>query len=681
MKEEGQDHQANRLVKSSSPYLLQHAYNPVDWYPWGEEAFSKAREANKPIILSIGYSSCHWCHVMERESFENDNIAEVMNQYFVSVKVDREERPDVDQIYMDAVQAMGMNGGWPLNVFLTPDLKPFYGGTYFPPQQWLQILSRIAKVYETKHNEVIESAEQLTTALATSEVHKYNLALSESTFDEKILNEAYAKLSSKFDRREGGVDKAPKFPMPTIWLYLLRYHNMTNDQEAMDQLKLTLNKMALGGIYDQAGGGFSRYSTDKEWLVPHFEKMLYDNGQLVSLYSEAYKISGDALYKHVVYQTTEWLEREMMHENYGFFSALDADSEDEEGKYYVFTKEEIEKLLPKKLASLAVDFYNINEKGNWEHEKNILHSKYTPEEYARINNIDITELKQDLQQILETLRKEREKRVAPGLDNKILASWNALMNVGLTDAYRAFGDEKFLKLARQNMDFMLNNMIYDGILQRTYKVDGSHLDAYLEDYAAFIKALINLYKVTFDQYYLDQAKKHTNLVIDKFYDPNENMFFYTSGESTELIARKKEIFDNVIPSSNSIMATNLYLLSLYFDEENYKGIAEKMLRRVSDLISNEPIYLSNWAILYYYMNQPTAEVVIVGDNFKDFQKQLFSRYHPNAIFMGSKNEGTLPLMKNRAAKNGETTIYVCFNKTCKLPVTDVSKALELMVKK
>lgn len=671
-----QDKKANRLIKTSSPYLLQHAYNPVDWYAWGGEAFKKARGENKPIILSIGYSSCHWCHVMERESFENDDIAKVMNEHFVSIKVDREERPDVDQIYMDAVQAMGMNGGWPLNVFLTPDLKPFYGGTYFQPQQWLQILMRIASVYKNKHDEVVESAEQLTTTLAASEIHKYNLSLSKEEFNKKSLDQAYKKLASKFDRELGGTDKAPKFPMPSIWLFLLRYFEMNKNMEALDQLKLTLDKMALGGIYDQAGGGFARYSTDKEWLVPHFEKMLYDNGQLVSLYAEAYNTTGDPLYKHVVYQTVVWLEREMLHDKGGFFSALDADSEGEEGKYYVFTKDEIEQILPKDLSALTIDFYNIKENGNWEDGKNILHADHSPEAYAEKNELIPDEVKSKLEEINNSLMKERIKRVAPGLDNKILAGWNALMNIGLTDAYRAFGDEKFLKLAEQNINFINDHMINEGVLQRSYKENGTRIDAFLEDYAVYIQALIKLYEVTFNEQYLSQAKEQMDYVIKHFYDNNEDMFFYTSAASEQLIARKKEIFDNVIPSSNSIMGINLHFLSLYYDDANYKTMAEKMLRRISDLIADEPVYLSNWAILYYYMSIPTAEVIVVGDDYKSYQKELFKYYHSNMIMMGSSKGGDLPLMQNRIAVDGKTTIYVCFNKTCKLPVHKVEEAAE-----
>ncbi|MGK7392667.1 MAG: thioredoxin domain-containing protein [Candidatus Cyclobacteriaceae bacterium M2_1C_046] len=675
---ENQNKEANRLINTSSPYLLQHAYNPVNWYPWSDEAFKKAREEDKPILLSIGYSSCHWCHVMERESFENDDIAQVMNDHFISVKVDREERPDVDQIYMDAVQSMGMGGGWPLNIFLTPDLKPFYGGTYFQPQQWQQVLMRIANVYQTKRDEVVESAEQLYKALAASEIHKYNLQLSKGKIDKEVLDQAYQKLSDKFDRSLGGTDKAPKFPMPAIWIFLLRYFNFSKNTDVLDQVKLTLDKMALGGIYDQIGGGFARYSTDSKWLVPHFEKMLYDNGQLVSLYSEAYNLTGDRLYKHTVYQTAEWLEREMMHENGGFFSALDADSEGEEGKFYLFTKDEIEQMLPTDLSALAIDYYNITGNGNWEDGKNILHADHSPETYAENNDSDTDDVIKKLDRINSILLEERNKRVAPGLDNKIIAAWNCLMNIGITDAYRAFGDVKFLDLAERNIKFINDNMRFDGVLQRIYNVDGSRLDAYLEDHAAYIHALIKLYEVTFNEKYLDIAKEQMEYVITHFYDHNEQMFFYNSAASEQLIARKKEIFDNVIPSSNSMMGINLYFLSLYYDEPKYRSMAENMLRRVSDLIPNEPVYLSNWANLYYYISIPTAEIVIVGDAYKQYQKDLFTYYHPNKIIMGDKKEGKLPLMKSRSAIDGETTIYVCFDKTCKLPVHKVEEAAEQM---
>ena len=666
----------NRLINSTSPYLLQHAHNPVDWYPWGDEAFSKARQDDKPVILSIGYSSCHWCHVMERECFEDARLAAIMNDHFVSIKVDREERPDVDQVYMDAVQAMGMQGGWPLNVFLTPDLKPFYGGTYFPPEQWERVLKNISNVYSQKREEVENSAEELTHALATSEIRKYQLGLSEDPFNTKLPDDVYEKMASHFDRKHGGMDKEPKFPMPGSWLFLLKYAKITNNEPALDHLRFTLERIASGGIYDQAGGGFTRYSTDKEWMVPHFEKMLYDNGQLLSLYSEAYTATRDPFLKDVISRTVSWMEREMLDKNGGFYSALDADSEGEEGKFYVFTLEEIRQALPGELASLAEEFFNLTPEGNWEHGKNILHSELTPEQYAKKHDLPLNELNRHLEQIRHKLFNFRESRVHPGLDDKMLTSWNALAVTGLADAYKATGEKHYLDLALGTADFIERELFSEGVLFRTYNKGRAHINAYLEDYALYIQSLIRLYEVTFNEKHILEAKALTERVIADFFDQEEGLFFFTSTASEELIARKKEIFDNVIPSSNSVMANNLYLLSLYFDEKSYYEMAENMVRRVARQLVKEPVYLSNWAILYLLMSRPTAEIVIVGDNYEKFRQDLERHYLPNKVIMGSKTEGTLPLMVNRTSVTGRTTVYVCYNKACKLPVYAVEDALQ-----
>lgn len=669
----------NRLINSTSPYLLQHAYNPVDWYSWGKEAFEQARNEDKPIILSIGYSSCHWCHVMERESFENDAVAKLMNDNFVSVKVDREERPDVDQLYMDALQAMGMQGGWPLNVFLTPDLKPFYGGTYFPPDQWQRVLTQISTIYAQKKDEVLASANELTTALSTSEIHKYQLKISEEDFTLKVLDDAFKKMASRFDHVYGGIGKAPKFPMPAVWLFLLKYAKVAKNEAALIHLKLTLNRIASGGIFDQAGGGFARYSTDKQWLAPHFEKMLYDNGQLLSLYAEAYKATKESFYKEVISHTVDWLEREMLDESGGFYSALDADSEGEEGKFYIFTSSEIEQALSSDLASLAKLYFNITAEGNWEHGKNILHAEMSPEQYAKANNLEPSTLKEQIRKIRKTLLQFRESRIHPGLDNKILSSWNALTISGLADAYAATNDKRYLNLAMATVNFLKKDLFSDGKLFRSYNKGQGNIEAYLEDYALYIQSLIKMFEVTFDEGYLAEAKKLTDQVVKDFFDENEQMFFYTSSKSEALIARKKEVFDNVIPSSNSVMATNLYLLSLYFDENRYHQMAENMVRRVSEQLSKEPVYLSNWCNLYLMMSKPTAEVVIIGDQYEKYRQELEQHYLPNRVIMGGKTEGMLPLMQNRPAKGGKTTVYICYNKACKLPVNSVEEALKQLV--
>lgn len=667
----------NHLISSTSPYLLQHAYNPVNWYPWGEEALNKAKEEDKPIILSIGYSSCHWCHVMERESFENDSIAKIMNDLFISIKVDREERPDVDQIYMDAVQAMGQNGGWPLNVFLTPDQKPFYGGTYFPPNGWAKLLGNISEAFKEKRTEINQSADQLANALSTSELIKYELKETESAFEQEALDTMFSKLTVRFDREKGGMNKAPKFPMPSNWLFLLRYHQLTAEPDALKQLELTLDEIANGGIYDQAGGGFARYSVDAEWLVPHFEKMLYDNGQLLSLYSEAYKVTGKELYKQVVFQTVDWLAREMTNSEGGFYAALDADSDGEEGKFYVWTDEEITDLIEYD-AELMKAYYNTSPDGNWEHGKNILHKRLPDEEFAKTHNLSIERLRKIVEKTNQTLLKERENRVRPGLDDKALAGWNGLMLKGLVDAYEAFGEKKFLDMAITNAKFIESKMIKDGKLFRSFKEGVTKLDGYLEDYAFVIDGLMALYQVTYDEKWLSMAKDLTDYTLEHFYDDDEKMFFYTDNNSERLIARKKEVFDNVIPASNSQMAINLHFMGVTYDNAEYKEKSRTMIRKMADVLKDEPGYLSNWGILYGYLSKPTAEISIVGPKAESLRDELMKTYHPNKVVMGTTTSSDLPLMKAKSMLRGETTIYVCYDKTCRLPVNNVEDALKQM---
>ncbi|QSE99426.1 thioredoxin domain-containing protein [Fulvivirga lutea] len=666
---------ANHLINSSSPYLLQHAYNPVEWYPWGEEALKKAKAEDKPILVSIGYSSCHWCHVMERESFENDSIAALMNKHFINIKVDREERPDVDQIYMDAVQAMGQNGGWPLNVFLTPDQKPFYGGTYFPPQGWAQLLQNVAQAFATKRKEIDASADQLTDALSTSELIKYNLTSNENGFSKEQVDSLYQKLLKRFDKKRGGFDRAPKFPMPGNWQLLLEYYHYTNDKAALDQLILTLDEIAKGGIYDQASGGFARYSVDADWLVPHFEKMLYDNGQLLSLYSNAYKLTKKPLYKKVVEQTVEWLQREMAEGNGGFYSALDADSEGVEGKFYVWTKAEFDDVVGKN-SGLLSKYYNVTDTGNWEHGNNILHMTASDEQFAQKEGVTIEALNQIVNEGNELLLAARSKRVRPGLDDKVLSGWNGMSIKGLCDAYDAFGDDTFLELAVSNGQFIKNSMIEDGKLFRSFKNDKASIDGYLEDYAFVIDAFVALYQSTFDEVWIQEAKILMEYINTNFYDSDENFYHFTDNQSEKLIARKKEVFDNVIPSSNSQMARNLYVLGIILDNDTYKSRAHSMASAVAKLCVEEPAYTYNWCSLNSMFAYQTAEIVIVGNEAEKFREDIASRYLPNKVLLGSKQESELPLLKGKSLKNGQTTIFVCYNKTCKLPVTDVESALK-----
>jgi uncharacterized protein YyaL (SSP411 family) len=558
---------------------------------------ARAQTEQKPILVSIGYAACHWCHVMERESFENPRIAEVMNAHFICIKVDREERPDVDQVYMDAVQAMGVSGGWPLNVFLTPEAKPFYGGTYFPPRNWVQLLSSIGQAYQGENRaELDASAEQFAAILQASDLEKYGLTASTALVSVEQLEALIQNLGGKFDLKWGGMNRAPKFPMPSIWRFLLRAYSITSNPVVLEQINLTLREMALGGIYDQVGGGFARYSVDEEWLAPHFEKMLYDNGQLVSLYAEAYQVTKEELYRTVVYETVDFVRRELTSPEGGFYSSLDADSEGEEGKFYVFTKDELRTFLGDE-EPLFSAYYNCTALGNWEHGQNILHRRQSDARFAAEHEIAPQTLALLIKGWKEKIMAVRAQRVRPGLDDKILTGWNALMLNGLIDAYRAFGDEQFLELALQNAHFIQRNLRQGPRLWRNYKDGRATIAGFLEDYALVIQAYINLYEATFDVQWLREAETLTSYVQQNFFDPNENLFFYTDASSEALIARKKELFDNVIPASNSVMAHNLHRLSLHLENAPQGDLAATMLAQVQELVVKEPQHLTNWASL------------------------------------------------------------------------------------
>lgn len=655
---------ANNLIHSTSPYLLQHAYNPIAWHEWSHEALALARSLNKPILISIGYSSCHWCHVMERECFEDEAVARLMNDNYVCIKVDREERPDIDQIYMEAVQAMGIGGGWPLNVFLTPDQKPFYGGTYFPKHKWMQLLTQIHAAFVNKRIEIDDSAEELTRHISTSDVARF-VSKDEHDFEATALDTMYQKLAGKFDNVWGGVDKAPKFVMPSLWLFLLRYFAFSKDDKALGMTTLTLDKISAGGLYDQVAGGFSRYSVDAQWFAPHFEKMLYDNAQLISLYSEAYQLTGEKRYKAIVYDTLEWLNREMTHPRGGFFSALDADSEGVEGKFYTWTYDELHTLLGQDAAAFC-NYYQVTPEGNWEHGRNILifddttRGAMTPAALSAAHN---------------KLLAEREKRVRPGLDDKILAGWNCMTITALADAYKAFTDDRFLLIAERAMTFVQQNMVTDGKLCRAYKDKVNRTEGFLEDYAYFIQALTKLYEVTFKIEYLKEAEHWTQYVFDNFYDPREAFFFFTANGAETLIARKKETFDNVIPSSNSVMASNLLHLGTLLSNIAWQEKARTMVSQLYNLITKEPNYMSNWGIVLLEMIAGLYEVVIMGDDAHDVRKELQRHYLPFTVTAGGTAPEEPPLLQNRFPNHG-TLIYVCQHQQCKLPVNTVTEALQ-----
>lgn len=663
----------NSLINSTSPYLLQHAHNPVNWEEWGEEALARAKKEDKPIIVSIGYSSCHWCHVMEKESFEDTAVAKLMNDHFVTIKVDREERPDVDQIYMDAVQAMGLNGGWPLNVFLTPDQKPFYGGTYFPNEGWKNLLSSVADAYKNNREKIDESADGFTQNLKLKESEKYKLEGDDHKLTSEEIDLAYEKLANKFDKVDGGINKSPKFPMPSVWQFLANYYYQSKNEDALQHLEFTLEKIADGGIYDHIGGGFARYSTDAEWHVPHFEKMLYDNGQLLSLYANGYKITKNEKFRTVILETVAWLSREMEDPSGGFYSALDADSEGEEGKFYVWTEEEISSLTGKHFDMIA-EYYDVQKSGNWD-GKNALRVMVDEEKIFRKYELDASQFFSIIKDFKSKALEERSKRVRPGLDNKMIAGWNGLLLSGLSEAYQATQEPSILSIAKRTAAFIKNSLVKNGRLNRFPDKD---MEGFMEDYAAVIQGFIKYYETTFEWGYLVAARQLMERANEVFFDETENLYYFTSDESENLIARKKELFDNVIPSSNSLMAWNLVHLGTHFYDEDLIKKGKSILAKVTDLIQQEPEYLSNWGILALELSGSFAEVVIVGDDYKSFAQEINQQFIPNKIVTAAKSSQESPLFEYKTAVDGKTTVYVCYDKTCKRPVTTVAEAINQM---
>ncbi|SMO49775.1 thioredoxin domain-containing protein [Solitalea koreensis] len=658
----------NALANESSPYLLQHAHNPVNWYPWGEEALTKAKAENKLILVSIGYSACHWCHVMERESFESEEVAKLMNELFVCIKVDREERPDIDQIYMNAVQLMTGSGGWPLNCFALPDQRPIYGGTYFRKSDWMNLLVNLADYYKNKPDEAEEYAKRLHEGIRQSDLTVLNTQ--PASYTKEDLKAIVAPWQRLWDFNEGGHNRAPKFPLPNNFLFLMRYAHHMKDDAAMVITRLTLDKMAFGGIYDQLGGGFARYSVDANWLVPHFEKMLYDNSQLVSLYAEAFQWCHSPLYKKIVEETLEYTKREMTSIEGGFYSALDADSEGVEGKFYCWTKDELKGILGEDEELFSM-YYNCTEQGNWE-EWNILHRKVEDEELAFKLGITEETLVETIERCKLKLMKVREYRIRPGLDDKILTSWNGMMLKAYVDAYRVFNNQEYLDAALNNADFIISKIkTKDNKLFRNYKNGKATISGFLDDYVFVIEAFIELYQATFDEKWLKEARALTEYCIGHFYDKKSKMFFYTSNLDEQLITRKTEIMDNVIPASNSTMARNLFKLGMLFYEQSYTEISLQMLNNVKDLIKGYASGYSNWALLMLDQVFAPYEVAITGKAAIEKRQELDNYYTPNKVVLGGKT-GTLPLLESKFTSH--TKIYVCVNRTCKMPVTEVGDA-------
>ncbi len=670
----------NDLIKETSPYLLQHAHNPVNWHPWNEKTLALAKKENKLLLISIGYAACHWCHVMEHETFEDEEAAKIMNENYICIKVDREERPDVDQVYMNAVQLMTGRGGWPLNCVALPDGRPVWGGTYFPKNNFLNALQQIAKAYKEEPEKLEKIATSLYNGVKQSGL--VHLNTDKPNFTKQDLDQIITNWKEHMDFENGGRKGAPKFPMPNNYQFLLRYATQANNQEVLNYTNLTLTKMALGGINDQVGGGFARYSTDAKWHIPHFEKMLYDNGQLLSLYANAFKATKNNLYKETAYDITTFLERELMHPKGYFYSSLDADSlnekgELEEGAYYVWTKKELQDLI-KMDFTLFAKYYNINALGLWENGKYHLMRTETDEEFAKKNKIDVSELKSHVKKWRKTLLTAREKRPKPRLDDKTLTSWNALTLKGYIDAYKAFGDQHFLDIALKNAHFIEKIQLQsDGSLHRNFKNGKSNITAYLEDYATVIDAFISLHEVTLDEKWLQLAKQLTNYTFDHFYDDKSNMFFFTSDLENDLITRKMDIDDNVIPSSNSIMANNLFKLGHYFENKTYSKTAETMLNNVKNNALSYGAGASNWLLLYSNYIGEFYEVATVGKNAVKKSNNLQQHYIPNALFTGSTKESNLPLLVNRFTPDN-TLIYICQEGACQLPKENIDEAIKLI---
>lgn len=671
----------NDLINETSPYLLQHAHNPVDWKAWNEETLAKAQKENKLILISIGYSSCHWCHVMEHESFEDTLVAKFMNDNFINIKVDREERPDVDNVYMNAVQLMTGRGGWPLNAIALPDGRPVWGGTYFPKDDWLDALGQITKIYTSDPNKLVEYADKLGSGLKQLDLVQPNP--NKPSFELATLQTAVKMWSRQWDTRQGGLNRAPKFMMPNNYQFLLRYAHQNQDNEILEYVETTLEQIAFGGVNDHVGGGFARYSTDMKWHIPHFEKMLYDNAQLVSLYADAYLKTQNPLYKETVYKTLQFIEREMTTDQGGFYSALDADSLDptghlEEGAYYVWTKQELQSLIGEDFELFSA-YYNVNSYGKWEKDHYVLIRQDTDQDFTTEHKISLEDLRSKKEKWLTDLLRFREsEKQKPRLDDKILTSWNGLMTKGYIDAYRVFQDSKHLEAALKNAHFMKNNLLRkDGGLNRTYKDGKSTINAYLEDYAAVIDAYIALFEVTADEQWLALAKNLTDFTLTHFQNKENSLFFFTSDQDPSLATRNTEFYDNVIPASNSIMAKNIFKLSHYYLDRQYTDTAAAMLNNVQPNFEQNPTSFSNWMDLMLNYTKPYYELVVVGAGAKEILASLNAQYVPNKLTAASTGASNQEIFEGRFLE-GETLIYVCVNNACKLPVKTIKEALELI---
>ena len=683
----------NTLIKETSPYLLQHAHNPVEWYPWGPEALERAKAEQKPIMLSFGYSACHWCHVMERESFENEDIAAIMNQNFINIKVDREERPDLDQIYQTVVQMfLGEGGGWPLNIFLTPEGKPFYGGTYFTPvdhhnlPSFPRVLLAVADAYKQKHEDIQKTTLQIINGLSQLNVfHSYK-----ETISIEAVKEAAQSIAESFEPIYGGFGDAPKFPNTMTLSLLLRYNKITGDTTTLYHVKHTLKKMADGGIYDHLGGGFHRYSVDKEWLIPHFEKMMYDNSQLINLYLGAYQATGDEFFKDVAVKSLAYIRREMLSSEGGFYSTQDADIEGEEGKFFVWTPYEVMDILGEELGRIFCRYYDVTNHGNFE-GKNILHTDISLEVIAEEFHKSPEEVDHLLKNARQKMFLSREKRGKPFRDEKILTGWNALMISAVVKAYNILGDMDYLKMGRECTDFILRNLFKNNRLLSNYKDGAAKLNGYLDDYAFFAAALLDLYEATFESAYLEKANLITNIMLEQFWDESGDGGFYFTGDDHEpLITRTKSGYDHSIPSGNAIAAMDLLRLYHLMDSNDYLIKAEQILRLFYQPSQENPFgYASMFSALDFYLERP-KEIMVSGKKESheavEMLRQIHKLYLPNKTitFVDTKQtkKGRLPsILRGKTLKGDKLTVYVCHNFTCSMPVTEWADLKELLLSK
>ena len=668
---------ANRLINETSPYLLQHAHNPVDWYAWGPEALERAAAEDKLILLSIGYSACHWCHVMEHESFENPSIAKVMNENFVNIKVDREERPDLDQIYMSAVQIMTGSGGWPLTIFLLPNGEPIFGGTYFPPEDrynrpgFLRVLETIAEAYRTRRAEIMENAKSLREHLTRPTFPKAQ----DEEIDTNLLNTAYRTIASRFDSREGGFGNAPKFPPSMSIDFLLRYSDRTGSEQALHMATLTLDKMAYGGMYDQVGGGFHRYSTDDRWLVPHFEKMLYDNALLVRAYVDAHRVTGKPLYKRIVEETLDFVVREMRGANGAFYSTQDADSEGIEGKFYVWSLKEFSEVTGAD-AELVAKYFGVTEQGNFE-EQNILNVSRDLELFSKLERIPVQELETTIEATKKKLYRARENRVRPGRDEKVLTDWNGLMLRAFAEAAGHFNRDDYRRVAESNADFILTTM-WDGTrMLHSFKDGRARFNGYLDDYANLADALFALYELTFDYKWLEAATQMMDRMIQSFWDPNDGGFYFTGGNHESLITRPKDFFDNATPSGNSVAADVLLRLAAVTGRNDYGEKAEQLIHTAAPLLKQYASGFGRMLAAVDFYAGPSKEIAIVGTP-DSFLPLLRRGYFPRAVIAAGGAADRIALLRDRPMIDGKPTVYVCENFMCKQPVVDLAALEELL---